>query len=86
MTRSDALEMAADLVEKVRVAAKPMDVARAAVTPLQLRSIFSADEIREVSSFIYLMKRRNQPSDGIVVAEALSKLLARLGHIGPDGD
>ncbi|PZQ59102.1 MAG: hypothetical protein DI570_16665 [Phenylobacterium zucineum] len=82
MTRSDALQMAADLVTKVRVAPNPADLARAAVLPLQLRSAFSPEEIREVASFLYLMKRRNQPADADFVARALSDLLTRLGHSG----
>jgi hypothetical protein len=85
MTRSDALQMAADLVTKVRTAPNPIRLARAAVLPLQLRSAFSAAEIREVASFLYLMKGRNQPEDGDFVAGALCELLARLGH-GDAGD
>jgi len=85
MTRSDALQMAADFVTKVRVAPNPVSLARAAVLPLQLPSVFSVDETRDVASFLYLMKRRNQPADGDFVARALSDLLARLGHTGPAG-
>lgn len=71
--------MAADLVTKVRVAANPIAVARSAVLPLQLRSVFSEAEIREVASFLYLMKRRTKPSDAEFVAEALVALVQRLG-------
>lgn len=72
--------MAADLVTKVRVAANPISVARSAVLPLQLRSIFVEDEIREVASFLYLMKTRTDGADGPFVADALMVLLAKLGH------
>lgn len=85
MTRSDALQRATDFVAKVRIAPDPIQLARDALLPLQLHADVSAGELREVASFLYLMKRRSQPADGDFVADALSELLARLGHGGAVG-
>lgn len=79
MTRFEALNMAADLVSKVRTASNPVVIARSAVLPLQLRSVFSETEVREVASFLYLMKKRTQPADADFVADALVALVQRLG-------
>jgi hypothetical protein len=63
------------MVEKVRSSTNPAGVARAAILPLEDRALFSAEEVREVASFLYLMKRRDKPSDAEFVAEQLLNLL-----------
>lgn len=75
MTRCEAAASAARMVETVRASPTPASVARAAVVPLEDRSLFSVEEIREVASFLYLMKRRDKPSDADFVAEQLLNLL-----------
>ena len=86
MTRIEAKASAAALVETVRLASNPASVARAAVVPLEDRALFSAEEVREVASFLYLMKRRTKPSDAEFVAEQLLNLLRFIGPASVDLD
>lgn len=72
------------MAETVRTSPNPASVARAAVVPLEDRALFSAEEIREVSSFLYLMKRRSKPSDGPFVAEQLLNLVRAIEPTAAD--
>jgi|GEM_PF-6539180 len=86
MTRADALDLASDLLGKVRSASNPIHIAHSAVMPLQLRSIFTEAEVGDVAAFLAAMKHRTSERDAAFVARGLAALVQRLrASEGPQG-